>query len=102
MWIVPDSMAASYSLATEPQLDGLAMVLRRSLRRLRGAIGDVDYNYVFHSCPRKDEDEDYYLWHVQIVPRISMPAGFEIGSGMFINTVAPETAAEELRSAPVE
>jgi UDPglucose--hexose-1-phosphate uridylyltransferase len=99
MWILPHEMRASFALATDGELDSLACILRRCLRRLRACCGDVDYNYVIHSCPRKDEDEEYYLWHVQIVPRLSEPAGFEIGSGMYINTVAPEIAAQQLRSA---
>jgi len=98
IWIVPHAMRASFALTTDDELESLAGTLRRSLRRLRACCGDVDYNYVVHSCPRKDEDEDYYLWHMQIVPRLSQPAGFEIGSGMYINTVAPELAAEQLRS----
>jgi len=101
MWIVPHAMRPSFALATDDELDGLARSLRRCLRRLRACCGDVDYNYVIHSCPRKDEDEEYYLWHLQIVPRLSEPAGFEIGSGMYINTVAPELAAQQLRTASV-
>jgi len=99
MWITPHEMRASFALATDDEIDDLARILRKSLRRLRACCGDVDYNYVIYSCPRKDEDEDYFLWHLQIVPRISHSAGFEIGSGMFINTVAPELAAQELRAA---
>lgn len=102
MWIVPHAMRASFALATDDELDSLARILRASLCRLRACCGDVDYNYVIHSCPRKDEDEEYYLWHVQILPRISQPAGFEIGSGMFINTVAPELAAHQLRAAQID
>lgn len=101
MLIVPRSIRASFALTTDEELESLSRILRRSLRRLRQCCGDVDYNYVIHSCPRKDEDEEYYLWHIQILPRISQPAGFEIGSGMYINTVAPEVAAEQLRLASV-
>ena len=101
MWIVPHTMRASFALVTDDELDCLARVLRNSLRRLRACCGDVDYNYVIHSCPRRDEDQEYYLWHIQILPRLSEPAGFEFGSGMYINTVQPEVAAEQLRQASV-
>jgi len=97
-WIVPHTLRPSFVLVTDEELDNLARVLRNSLRRLRACLGDVDYNYIVHSSPRKDEDEDYYLWHVQIVPRLTRPAGFEIGSHMSINTVEPEAAAEQLRA----
>lgn len=102
MWIVPHEMRASFALATDEELVNLASTLRTSLRRLRACCGDVDYNFVIHSCPRRDEDEEYYLWHIQIVPRLSQPAGFEIGSGMYINTVPPELAAQQLRLASIE
>jgi UDPglucose--hexose-1-phosphate uridylyltransferase len=96
-WIMPRAVRPSFGLVTDEELGQLARVLRRTLRRLRAVCGDVDYNYVVHSCPRKDEDEDYYLWHIQILPRLADPAGFELGTRMFINTVSPEVAAQQLR-----
>jgi UDPglucose--hexose-1-phosphate uridylyltransferase len=42
--------------------------------------------------PRGDQDKDYFLWHIRILPRLATPAGFELGSGMSINTVLPEDA----------
>ncbi len=48
-------------------------------------------------APRGDEDKEYFQWHIRILPRLTKPAGFELGSGMSINTVFPEEAAAFLR-----
>jgi len=55
------------------------------------------YNYVIHTAPIKDEQEDYYHWHLQITPRLMTPAGFEMGSGIYINVSFPEETAQFLR-----
>jgi UDPglucose--hexose-1-phosphate uridylyltransferase len=51
--------------------------------------------------PRGEEDKEHFQWHIRILPRLSTPAGFELGSGMSINTVLPEEAAAFLREVPV-
>ena len=56
-----------------------------------------DFNYVIHTAPVKDEQEDYYHWHLQVIPRLTTPAGFEMGSGIFINVSFPEETAQFLR-----
>ena len=68
---------------------------------IRRASGDPDYNLVVYSTRAGAEDDDGFRWHVKIHPRLSQPAGFEIGSGMSINAVLPEEAARDLRSALV-
>jgi UDPglucose--hexose-1-phosphate uridylyltransferase len=97
MWIMPHSREPSFGIASETELEELACVLRRSLRRLRGCCGNVHYNYVVHSCTTRDGAEEYYVWHLQIIPRLTLPAGFELGSHMYINPTSPEQCAEELR-----
>jgi UDPglucose--hexose-1-phosphate uridylyltransferase len=79
------------------ELRDLAAVLRKSLYRLAGLLNDPDYNYVIHSAPVDGEDEEYFLWHLEIVPRLIQIAGFEIGSGMRINTACPEETARAMR-----
>ena len=63
------------------------------LLKLHTALDNPAYNLTIDSVSRGDEDEDYFLWHLRIVPRLTTPAGFELGSGMSINTVLPEDAA---------
>ncbi len=92
-WIVPNRHRPAYSQAGLEEIGELACVLRDVLGRLAELLNDPDYNYVLHSAPADGEDEDYYHWHLQIVPRLSRIAGFEIGSGMRINTSRPEDTA---------
>ncbi len=68
--------------------------LRDALHRLRHTLGDVPYNVVVHTAPR---DAESFHWYVEVIPRISVPAGFEQATGIWVNTVPPEQAAEVLR-----
>ena len=64
---------------------------------LRHRLGDVAYNVVFHSAPYRATGE--FHWHVHVLPKVTTRAGFELGTGVLINVVAPELAASELRAA---
>ena len=99
MWIMPRADQSSLTMLSDCDRVSFAEALQRALLRLATVCGDVDYNYIIHSCPLKDEEERYYVWHVQIIPRLTQPAGLELGSRMYINPVLPEAAAEQLRRA---
>jgi UDPglucose--hexose-1-phosphate uridylyltransferase len=98
-WIVPRVQQASFGAVDDEQLRELAHVLRRTLAALRVSLDDPDYNYVIHSAPPDDEQQEYFIWHLQIVPRLSTPAGFELGSGIAINLSLPEETAASMRDA---
>jgi UDPglucose--hexose-1-phosphate uridylyltransferase len=66
--------------------------------KLHVALENPDFNLTINTVPRGYEDKEYFLWHVQIMPRLTTPAGFEMGSGMSVNTVLPEEASEFLRN----
>ncbi len=68
--------------------------IRDALRLLRSRVGDTAYNLVFHTAPHHHEGP--FHWHVHIVPRLTSLAGFEQGTGVMINIVAPEVAARHL------
>jgi len=74
-----------------------AKVLKTTLFKLYSKLNDADYNYVIHTAPVRDEQEDYYHWHLEIIPRLTTPAGFETGSGIYINTSFPEETAQFLK-----
>lgn len=83
----------------------LARVLRRTMARLNAVLGGVQYNFFLHSVPHGEEYRNCgasYHWHLEICPRTSIPTGFELGSGFFVNTVSPEAAAEQLRAAHID
>ena len=96
-WIVPKRRQSSFGQVEGESLTDLARVLKKTLHTLYTALCDPDYNYIIHSSPTTDESKDYFLWHIQILPRLTTIAGFELGSGIFINTMLPENSAKFLR-----
>jgi UDPglucose--hexose-1-phosphate uridylyltransferase len=101
-WIVPLAHAPSFGTLEDAAVPGFALVLRDALRRLHAAFDDPDFNYVIHSDPARDDGAAADLhWFVRIVPHLSRTAGFELGSGVYINTEPPEETAERMRSAAV-
>lgn len=99
--ILPLVHQADFLDAAADNFDDLARVLRRTMARLDAVIGGAQYNFFLHSVPH-DKDrlahEASYHWHLEICPRTSIPTGFELGSGLFVNTISPEQAAERLRA----
>jgi UDPglucose--hexose-1-phosphate uridylyltransferase len=95
-WIAPKKHEANI-LAFDPRkTSAFAKVLKASLKALKDVVNDPPYNYGFHLALDKDA-ADYYHWHLEVYPKLSIWAGFEISTGTYINTVTPETAAESLR-----
>lgn len=97
-WISPKEHQPSFGLFPEAMLGDLAKALKTTLLDLKEALNDPDYNYAIHTAPAEDEEDPYYDWHIRIVPRLTIPAGFEMGSGIYINTASPEQTAEFMRS----
>ena len=96
-WIAPKRHQPAFSNIPDEDLKELAQVLKSTLSGLFIALENPDYNYVIHSVPVEDEQKSYYLWHIQIIPRLTKIAGFELGSGMSINTALPEETAKFIR-----
>ena len=101
-WVVPRRHVPSFGDTSDEELAELARMLGGVLRRLRSAFGDPEYNYIIHSAPRGREGAEHLHWFLQLVPRLAGAAGFELGSGVFINILSPEDAAEALRRAPAD
>lgn len=95
--IYPKRHIPSFIGTSDDELADLAIVLRDILIRLFTHLGDPDYNFIIRSAPVGDDDTRHLHWYLVIIPKISTAAGFEIGSGIFINTVPPEQAAKLLR-----
>ncbi len=98
-WILPREQQASFADLRDDQVPELAAMLKSVLSGLRRGARDPDYNLVVQSAPSGEENSQAYLWHLVVLPRIATMAGFELGSGMSINCVAPEEAAKEMREA---
>lgn len=100
-WIVPREPRPSFGLADPSCLPGLARALREVLQRLQVALSDPAYNLTFFGAPRRHTDEPDFVWHIEVHPRLEIAAGFEFATGMAINSVLPEVAAEALRNVEV-
>jgi len=98
MWIVPKRHLPSFGHIDEAEVTGLGMILKDALSRLYYGLDNPDYNFTIRSIPVNESGKDYFHWYLTIVPRISQPAGFELGSGIFINASIPEECAEFLRN----
>jgi len=96
-WIFPRRHMASFDQINETEVIDLAKNLKCILSKLYYGLDNPDYNYTIRSIPVTEEGKEYFHWYLSIIPRISQPAGFELGSGMFINTSLPEESAEFLR-----
>jgi UDPglucose--hexose-1-phosphate uridylyltransferase len=98
MWIFPKRHSSSFTDVTGEELPELASVLRQALRKLYFGVNDPDYNYIVRTAPKGYESSSFFHWYITIVPRLTRTAGFELGSGMFINPSIPEENAEYLRN----
>ncbi|MGD0643451.1 MAG: DUF4921 family protein [Candidatus Bathyarchaeia archaeon] len=97
-WIMPTNHAPNILNLNADEVKAFAKTLKGSLKALKDLVNDPPYNYGFHLAINK-EAQDYYHWHLEVYPKLSIWAGFEISTGIYINTVTPETAAESLRKA---
>ncbi len=93
IWIVPKRHQADFSHLAHEEKDLFAEALQGSLRRLHQRLHDPDYNYIINAAARSRADEPYLHWYLQIRPRLTTRAGFEIGSGISINPTLPEENA---------
>lgn len=101
-WVLPKAHDSRYETLTDAGAAELAGLMRTLLGKLDAALGFPAYNYYLHTGPVRTDSLPHYHWHIEVVPRTARVAGFEWASGCFINAVAPEQAAAELRAvAPV-
>ncbi|MBE0643193.1 MAG: galactose-1-phosphate uridylyltransferase [Bacteroidetes bacterium] len=100
--IYPKVHNASYFWSPKEESSDLAEALQLTLQGMRKLLGHQSYNLLVRTSPVGDEDVRYLHWYMVIVPRLSTPAGFEMGSGIYINPAAPEQCARELRNTLIE
>jgi UDPglucose--hexose-1-phosphate uridylyltransferase len=96
-WIVPKEHQYDFTQIREEQVRDLALVLRNSLSKMSTMIKNLPYNMVLHTSPVNYQEERHFHWHLEIMPRLTIMAGFELGTGYFINPTPPEIAAQALR-----
>jgi UDPglucose--hexose-1-phosphate uridylyltransferase len=82
--------------AADDETRAVGVGLRDAIARLRRALGDVAYNVMIESAPR--DHAEPFQWWVDVVPRVTVYAGFELATGLSVNIVAPAEAAAALRA----
>jgi UDPglucose--hexose-1-phosphate uridylyltransferase len=96
-WIVPKRHESHFETADNVTLQNLAVVLRTTLRKLDKALERPPYNFIVHSAPLQENHQAHYHWHIEIIPKLTKVAGFEWGTGFYINPTPPEESAKFLR-----
>ncbi|MBP1465446.1 DUF4931 domain-containing protein [Candidatus Chloroploca sp. M-50] len=100
IWILPRYHRASFLNASDEEMMHLAPLIRDVLFRLYSHLNDPDYNMIIRTTPTKEPENGYFHWYIAIIPRLSRSAGFELGSGVWINPALPEQCAAFLREEP--
>jgi len=109
--LYPKHHAHDFALMNDRQLAELGNTMKDMLQRIKTVLNDPAYNYILHTAPpvqSRPGKPDYwssldydYHWHIELVPRLTQIAGFEWGTGFFINPTSPEETAAFLRDAEI-
>lgn len=97
VWIMPKAHKADFGNISGDEIPDLSSILHELLINLFERLENPDYNYMIHSCVKYRSEEPHLHWFLQVKPRITTRAGFEMGSGMSVNTSLPEEDAAFLR-----
>ncbi len=100
-WILPKHHESHYDMPVDGKYADLAEILQRTLKQIDKTLDVPPYNFMIHTSPFNIEQNEYYHWHLEIVPKLTKIAGFEWGSGFHINPTPPEEAARFLREAKI-
>ena len=101
IWIIPRKHSVSFLYTQPDELADLGHLLRVVLRRLYIGLRNPAYNLIIRTSPVKEISNDYLHWYITVIPRLSRTAGFELGSGIFINPSIPEESAAFLRKVKI-
>ncbi len=101
-WILPKVHSSHFENIQKNGIEDLATVLRQVILKIELALDRPAYNYIIHTAPFDTAELAHYHWHLEIMPSLTRPAGFEWGTGFYINPVPPEEAAAFLREIDAE
>jgi UDPglucose--hexose-1-phosphate uridylyltransferase len=100
-WIVPRHHESHYESIDERQVANLAWIVRATLRKLDKVLERPAYNMIIHTAPVQEGAMEHYHWHIEIMPKLTRVAGFEWGTGFYVNPTPPEESAKFLRDAGI-
>jgi UDPglucose--hexose-1-phosphate uridylyltransferase len=101
-WVLPKVHSSHFENIQKNGVEELARVMKQVVANIETALDRPSYNYIIHTGPFDSQELGHYHWHIEIIPRLTKTAGFEWGSGFYINPVPPEEAAGFLRDIEVE
>jgi len=101
VWILPKAHHSDFAASSKEDLNDLARILKEVLLRVRLTLADPPYNFIIHSGPSEPREREEYHWHLEFMPRLTRVAGFEWGTGFYINPTPPELAAKALREVTI-
>ncbi|MFZ5950929.1 MAG: galactose-1-phosphate uridylyltransferase [Candidatus Rifleibacteriota bacterium] len=102
MEITPKHHTSSFELIENHMVGSLAKALQTALIKMQSLLPGQPFNFVIHTSPCSDSYKDFYHWHIEIIPKLTKIAGFEWGSGFYINPTPPEDAAKMLRETKID
>jgi UDPglucose--hexose-1-phosphate uridylyltransferase len=98
-WVVPKRHYSHFEDIETSSIQNLGWVMRATIRKIDKVLERPPYNLMIHSAPIQEGAMTHYHWHIEIIPKLTKVAGFEWGTGFYINPTPPETAAKFLRDA---
>jgi UDPglucose--hexose-1-phosphate uridylyltransferase len=101
-WVLPKVHSSHYENIQKNSADELSGVIRQVIAKIEAALDQPAYNYIIHTAPFDTQELGHYHWHIEIMPSLTKAAGFEWGTGFYINPVPPEEAAAFLREVEIE
>jgi len=101
-WILPKNHASHFENIQKNEVDESSGVMRQVIAKVEAALDQPAYNYIIHTAPFDTQELGHYHWHIEIMPSLTKTAGFEWGTGFYINPVPPEQAAAFLREVEIE
>ena len=101
-WILPKRHESGFENSSSRVYESLAKALKTLLQKADLVLDSPAYNLVLHTSPLQEAQNDHYHWHIEFMPKLTKTAGFEWGTGFYINPTPPEEAARFLREANVE
>lgn len=97
-WILPRNHMSNFEDASRSELNDLASILKDCLLRIKKALNIPPYNFIIHTTPITLRGIEFYHYHLEIIPVLTHIAGFEWGTGFYINPTAPEESASYLKN----
>jgi UDPglucose--hexose-1-phosphate uridylyltransferase len=99
-WLLPKKHEPAF-YPPNKSFSGLADALQTILKQMDRILDTPPYNFIVHTSPFSEESNEYYHWHIELIPKLTKIAGFEWGSGFYINPTLPEEAAKYMREAKI-